>query len=106
VAKIRFIVALLLIPGIAWSASAPITFSWTDTQEGHLGYRLLCDSGSNVVADNIPPTARTITVPRIVDGKSHAYTLVAFNVEDVSQSSEIVIVGAIKPTAVSSLTRK
>jgi hypothetical protein len=97
---------LLLCAVPAWAASAPITFTWADTQEGHLGYRLLCDSGSNVVADNIPPTARTITVPRIVDGKSHAYTLVAFNAEDVSQSSEIIVVGAIKPAAVTSLTRK
>jgi predicted DNA binding protein len=104
--KICFSIALLLLPGISWAASAPITFSWTDTQEGHLGYLLLCDSGSNVVADNIPPAARTITVPRIVDGKSHAYTLVAFNADDISQSSEIVIVGAIKPTAVTSLIKK
>jgi predicted DNA binding protein len=104
--KRLFLFVTLLIPGIAWSASAPITFTWTDTQEGHIGYRLLCDSGSNVVADNISPTARTITVPRIVDGKSHAYTLVAFSAEDTSQSSEIVIIGAIKPAAVSTFIKK
>lgn len=77
--------------------AADLTFTWTDTQPGVLGYRLYVDSGDKIVKDAIAPDARTVTVPMISDGKSHVYFLTAYNAEEESRVSDVVIVKPARP---------
>lgn len=92
-----FLVTLAIAP---CATAADLTFTWTDTQPGVLGYRLYVDSGDKVVKDAIAPDARTVTVPMIADGKSHVYFMTAFNAEEESRVSDVVIVKPTRPSKV------
>ena len=49
------------------------------------------DGGSIVEADNIPPSARTIEVPRQTDRQNHSYYIVAFVDAEESGVSDIAM---------------
>ena len=55
------------------------------------GYRIYRDGGSIVEADNIPPSARTIEVPRQTDRQNHSYYIVAFVDAEESGVSDIAM---------------
>ena len=95
----RFFLPLLFLT-VSPALAADLTFTWTDTQPGVLGYRLYVDSGEKIAKDNIPADARTVTVPQITDGKSHVYFLTAFNAEEESKVSDVVIVKPARPARV------
>ena len=95
----RFFLPLLFL-AVSPALAADLTFTWTDTQPGVLGYRLYVDSGEKIVKDAIAPDARTVTVPMISDGKSHVYFMTAYNAEEESRVSDVVIVKPVRPTKV------
>lgn len=90
----------VLVSSVSTAYSADLTFSWRDDQPGVVGYRLYVDSGETVFKDAILPDARTVTVPGITDGKSHVYFLTAYNEEEESRVSNVVIVKPQKPSRV------
>lgn len=96
----RILMATAAILFASASFAADLTFSWTDTQPGVTGYRLYCDSGDNIIKDNIAPDARTVSAPMIADGKSHVYFLTAYNTEEESRVSDVVIVKQGRPSKV------
>ena len=96
----NFLFAILFVLLATNALAADLTFTWTDTQPGVLGYRLYVDSGEKIAKDNIPSDARTVTVPQIADGKSHVYFLTAYNAEEESRASDVVIVKPARPSKV------
>lgn len=100
VGDMRFVVIIITLLLYVPALAADLTFRWTDTQPGVLGYRLYVDSGDKIVKDAIAPDARTVTVPMISDGKSHVYFLTAYNAEEESRVSDVVIVKPARPARV------
>lgn len=97
--QIILLIAVLIFQG-STAHPADLTFLWSDDQTGVTGYRLYVDSGETIVKDAIPPEARTVTTPMIMDGKSHVYFLTAYNDEEESRVSDVAVVKPQKPSRV------
>ena len=85
-------ISILLLTASA-SLAASLEFGWSYTaadQAGIVGFRLYRD-GTVVDKDAIPAAARTVTVPRQTDKKSHTYHLTAYSADAESAPSATVI---------------
>jgi hypothetical protein len=88
---LTIILSLILISVASASYAASLKFAWQyPTGETIAGFRLYRD-GTIVDTDNIAPAARTVTVPRQTDRKSHTYHLTAYTADAESKPSGTVI---------------
>jgi len=68
-----------------------LTFSWTANPEPTEGYRMYMDSGSNIVADNIPRETETYTITEDLNGDCHNFWLRAYDGDMESDNSDIAV---------------
>jgi hypothetical protein len=88
--KRLFLTLFFLLFTTSSFAAELLRFGWTYPSDPVDGFKLYRD-GSILEQVTIPPTARTVTVPRQTDKKSHAYHLTAFLGEIESGPSDVAI---------------
>jgi len=97
-----WLVLLLLLvtsPAFAWE----VTFTWTANSDGTDGYRLLMDSGTNIVQE-IPGRLTTTISYEIEEVTCHSFALLAYGTidgkDEVSDLSDFAVVCPPKPTVI------
>ena len=86
--KIINIVLIITVMTVSSCIAADLHFSWTPNTDATQGYRLLMDGGTNVVQDIQGRESAETTYTAPDDGKCHAFALIAYAGDMVSDPSD------------------
>ncbi len=89
---------LIIVFAITKVNAAEATFTWTPNTENTSGYKLVMDSGSNVIEDIPGIESNTVTVT--VTDDCHSFALFAYNDNDESILSDFATWCPPSPKAV------